>query len=197
MLKPDSLVGRRDVVRRVRDLLARDQSVLLAGPAGVGKSAIIGALEWPASLVVDPFERVSRQKAAAIRRGMDRGCVYLAAARSLDRAAAGCVGRIAWRMTTVRVPPLPARAVRTLILRAVVASGVTRSAVEEAWLTAAVRAARGIPGRALGLAESTAAHWRQTGRLLSPALGITRALAASVGGGPGPASPSCGMAGPR
>lgn len=180
MTGPRGLPGRRDVLDEVGTLLAAGRSVLLVGPPGIGKSAIIAAMGWPPHLVVDPLEQLSRQAAARIRRGMDRGQVYLAAARTPDHRSLGCVGRIAWRMTVVHVRPLDARAARNLLLGGLAANGVPRAAIDGRWLRTAVRSARGIPARARGLAEAAAAHWRRTSELPPVSIGVVLALTADA-----------------
>jgi len=179
---PARLPGRRALLEQTATLLKAGRSVLLVGPPGVGKSAIISAIGWPARLVVDPLEHVTRFRAARIRRGMDRGDTYLAAACTQDRHVTGCVGRIAWRMTVVYVPPLHAHQSRAVLLRDLLASGVPRPAIGEDWLRVAARNTRGLPGLTHGLADAVTAHWRRSGELLSVPLGIARSLHASVDG---------------
>jgi hypothetical protein len=170
------LIGRRVLVRDVVALLAAGRSVLLVGPAGVGKTALIETIEWPHDFVVDPFERITRAAAARIRRGMNRGNAYLAAARSPARSELGCVGRIAWRMTLAYVRPLPSRAVRTILTDALFASGVPPTAFDAGWLRAAVRASSGLPGRALALSLVVGERWRHDGYLLPVQSALVRSL---------------------
>ena len=76
--------GRQTLLRLARMALASGRSVLLVGPEGIGKSTIVEAISGD-HVVIDPIEHVSRQTASRIRRSLDRGEVYLAATRNLDR----------------------------------------------------------------------------------------------------------------
>lgn len=166
------LIGRGALAARVSRLLDARRSVLLFGPPGVGKSAIVTAVSRPGLVVADPFEHVSSAAAARLRRVIERGGVVLAAARSRHAADLGAVRRLLWRMEAVRVLPLGARTVRTLVRGALTAGGVPPPAVPQAWLSDAVRVADGIPGRAVALASAAAKRWRAGGGLLPPRLAL-------------------------
>jgi hypothetical protein len=153
----DSLLGRGDTIRRVKDLGEAGRSVLLVGPEGVGKSAIIAAVADSGWLVVDPLERTTSRRASDIRRGLDRGRVYLAAARQLDRAVLGSVGRILWRFSILRVRELPTRLIRRII--ATQLAMVSEVAASEAWTKDVVHLAQGRPGAAIAMAQFADA-WR-------------------------------------
>lgn len=98
-----ALVGRAELLHAVAERLAAGHSVLLTGPTGIGKSALIQALETPGLTTIDPFERVTPARAARLRRSLDRGAVCVAAASARDRRAIGAAGRILWRFTTVQL----------------------------------------------------------------------------------------------
>ena len=144
------VIGRDALVREVTDNLTAGQSVLLYGPEAIGKSAIVATLERDNVIVVDPFEHVTRQRAAEIRRGLDRGAVYIGATRAESRQALGAVGRILWRFSMVRVRELPDSVVRRILLRE-----CRRPANEEpeaAWIRECISLARGRPGFAKAVA---------------------------------------------
>ena len=149
------LCGRRPLLRTVADLISRRRSVLLVGGAGIGKSALVNALRCDELLIVDPFEHISTQRAWRIRRAMDGGMVCLAAARTLDRATLGAVGRIAWRFETVRVPPLASAWIRRLVVQECCRTGIDRLVTPE-WATDAVALAAGRPGIALNVVQAAA-----------------------------------------
>jgi len=51
-----TLLGRASLLQEVEQLLAQGQSVLLVGPEGIGKTALIEPLRRPAGVtVIDPF----------------------------------------------------------------------------------------------------------------------------------------------
>jgi ABC-type branched-subunit amino acid transport system ATPase component len=77
-----TLLGRRALLGSVRQLLVDGKSVLLVGPAGIGKTALIRCLTPNGVMVIDPFERVSAHRAARVRRGMERGTLVVGAART-------------------------------------------------------------------------------------------------------------------
>lgn len=151
----DELVGRTQLTRAVADLLAQERNVLLFGPSGIGKSALIRAVAAREVMVVDPFERVSAQRAARIRRSMDRGAFWIGAAQTLDRRRLGRVGRIAWRFTAIRVPPLSDTWMRRLITRACSSAGIPIDLVTAEWLRAILNIAQGRPGAGLTIVEQT------------------------------------------
>ncbi len=146
------LVGRGPILEVVADYLATGRSVLLTGPTGIGKSALIQALSTPGIMTIDPFERVTPARAARLRRSLDRGAVCLAAAAAPDRRVIGAVGRILWRFTTVRVPPLPPAAIRTIIAERLHADGWDVRHLDRQWVRKALAEARGRPGYAVAIA---------------------------------------------
>lgn len=73
------LIGRDALMREVTTNLAAGRSVLLYGPEAIGKSAIIATVERDDVVVVDPFEHMTRQRAAEIRRRLDHGALYVGA----------------------------------------------------------------------------------------------------------------------
>ena len=164
-----AFLGRRALVRAVALLLASGRNVLLVGPTGVGKSAVIRAVASSESMIVDPFERISAQRAARIRRSMDRGVVWIGAAQTLDRGELGQVGRIAWRFNAVRVPPLSEALMRRLTVTACSRSGIRMELISESWLRALLRLARGRPGSALAIVEQSSRLWHAEHRLPPPA----------------------------
>ena len=176
------LLGRRALLHTIADLLASGRHVLLVGPTGVGKSALIRAVAARGLMIVDPFERISTQCAARIRRSMDRGVVWVGAAQTLDRGQLGQVGRIAWRFNAVRVPPLSEALMRRLIVTACSHSGIRMELVTAQWLRALVRLARGRPGSALAIVEQSSRLWRSERRLPPPA---TAYLEVALQGGEG------------
>ena len=163
------LLGRRTLLHAVKQQLIDRKSVLLVGPTGIGKSALIRSIAMPDVMVIDPFERISVQQAARIRRSMDRGTVWIGAARTLDRARLGRVGRIAWRFSTIRVPPLSDMLMRRLITRACLNAGIRTDLVTPEWRRALLRLARGRPGAALAIIEHTPHLWRPGRPLPLPA----------------------------
>jgi hypothetical protein len=167
MSGPTDLLGRDTLVREVRLALIADRSVLLYGPEGVGKSAIVSAVGLDRVVVIDPFERITRRQAAEIRRALDRGFVYLAAARAAQRRQLGAVGRILWRFLLVRVRELPDAVVKRLVVREL--GTASDYGPEPAWLAETVALARGRPGFAVEMARF-AAQWKsRRGYLPMPA----------------------------
>ena len=140
---------------------------MLVGPAGVGKTALIHAVSEPDAFVIDPFERVSSRQASAIRRSMDRNGLWIAAARTRERARLGHVGRIAWRFEVVRMPPLSDYWMRRLISRAAADAGIG-AAITSDWLRDALQLSAGLPGRALEMVSQAAARRHDRG-LAAPA----------------------------
>ena len=166
-MHPRDLIGQESVIRQVRDLLADGQSVLLFGPEAIGKTAIITAVAQEGVTVIDPFARVSAQKACDIRRALDRGAVFLGASRVSHGRQLGSVGRILWRFALVRV-----RELQDPTLRHIVASkvGVSEDETNRAWLGEIVTLARGRPGFATAMGQF-AKEWRDArGYLPLPAL---------------------------
>lgn len=153
------LVGREPLVREVRSELAAGHSVLLYGPEAIGKSAIVAATATQGVTIVDPFERVTRQRAAQIRRALDRGAVYLGAARVSHGRDLGAVGRILWRFRLLRVRELPTT-VLIRILASELTGGVELTADgDPAWAHQAAQLAAGRPGFAVAMAQF-ARVWR-------------------------------------
>jgi hypothetical protein len=173
-----ALIGRRALIDLASREVARGTSLLLVGPAGVGKTALAAAITRGASVeIVDPFERVSRARAVRLRQHLDRGVTVVGATTSLERRVLGAVGRILWRFQIVRVPPLPPGAMRRLILRDLDGHGI-RGAVEASWLRDLVRVSAGLPGRGHTLAAAAAEYWRQAGQWPTPAWALVEALTA-------------------
>lgn len=166
------LIGRAALVARVRRLLDARRSVLLFGRTGVGKTAIVAAVSRPGLVVADPFERVSRPVAARLRRVMEAGGIVLAAGRSARAADLGAVRRLLWRMEAVRVEPLGARDISTLLRAALKVGGVPRTAVPQSWLSDAVRVVEGVPGRAVVMTHVVAMRWRAGRGLIPPRLAL-------------------------
>jgi hypothetical protein len=176
-----NLVAREALLQEISTLLQRGQNVMLFGPAGVGKTALVHALRAPDVVILDPFEHVSPHLAAHIRRAIERGVVHLAATRSLDRKHLGAVRRIAFWFTTVRVPPLPARWIRHLVRCECLALSVPADAITSRWITAAVRLARGRAGMGLAIARAAARIREERGSLPSPAVAYIEASIRQAG----------------
>ena len=162
------LIGRETVVHEAEAYLAARRSVLLVGPAGSGKTAVIGQIQREGLLVVDPFARITTPRAAALRRALDRGAIILGAARSLDRKEMGHVGRIAWRFDRVYLRPLPPRDILRIVRATLDGEGATDLAPDRQWRSEAIDVAAGLPGRAVALASVAALRWRQRGALVPP-----------------------------
>jgi hypothetical protein len=163
------LVGRASVLRNVEASLATRRSVLLVGPAGSGKTAIINEVRREGLVVVDPFASITSLRAAALRRALDHGAVVVGAARSLDPRAMGHVGRISWRFERIYLRPLRPRDIRRIIGQVLEAELAGRLTAERRWMS---EAADGLPGRAVALASVVAARWRARGTLLPPRLAL-------------------------
>lgn len=163
-----SLVGRDDLFARVNALVEEEQHVLLWGPRGIGKSAVIAALRPHGATIIDPFEHMHSRQAALVLRAMDRDTQFLAASRSLDRAHLGAVRRFAWRFTTVRVPMLSRASMRRVVVRECELSRIPMTLVTDAWIRAAVRLAHGCPGAAIALVRAAAERHASTNHLPSP-----------------------------
>jgi energy-coupling factor transporter ATP-binding protein EcfA2 len=161
-------------VREVEALLDAGRSVLLVGPHGSGKSAVIRAVVRAGVMIEDPFAGVTTRRAATLRRALDRGAVLLGAASRLDAAALGHVGRFRWRLEHVYLRPLPPRAIAKIIRTSLVAAGVQVSP-DRRWMAQAVSVAGGVPGRATALASRVALRWRQSATLLPPGMALAMA----------------------
>lgn len=161
MPPPIELLGRDALVRQVIESLAAGHSVLLFGPEGIGKSAVVAAVPGD-HVIVDPFEHVSRQAASRMRRALDRGTIYLGATRATNRKALGAVGRILWRFSMIRVRELP-----DSILGRIVTIEVRRSIpdFERAWVRDLVALAKGRPGFAVTMARFAIQWHRRHGYL--------------------------------
>lgn len=168
MPRSTDLRGRDALLRQVAARLTAGRSVLLYGPEGMGKSAIVAALARDGVVVMDPFEHVNRQQASQMRRALDRGAVYLGATRATSRRALGAVGRILWRFSMIRVRELPdpilGRIVTQQLRRAIPAVDVDRT-----WLHEVVTLTKGRPGFATVMARF-AVEWHRRHGYLPPAL---------------------------
>lgn len=153
------LLGQARVIRQVTDLLKSGRSVLLFGPEGIGKSAVIGAVAHDRLIVVDPLEHVSPQRACRMRRALDRGVVHLAASRVPQGRELGAVGRIMWRFSTVRVRELPDSIIRRIVSNQLRDLESTR--IERGWLHELAGLAQGRPGFATAMGR-LAAEWTRT-----------------------------------
>ncbi len=174
------LLSRDRLIEEVRAALVAGRSVLLVGPAGVGKTAVLRAVcESTRVEVVDPFEHLSRLEAALVRRHLDSDGVYVGAARSLERRTLGAVGRILWRFDIVRVRPLSGPEIGR-ILRDALARARPGMALDDGWVRELERLSKGLPGRAVGLASAALAYWDRRRELPTPAWTLTEALVASV-----------------
>lgn len=151
----NELPGQEQVIRQVTDLLKRDRSVLLFGPEGIGKSAVIGAIAHDGVIVVDPLEHVSPQRASRMRRALDRGTLYLAAARVSRGRDLGAVGRILWRFSTVRLRELPDAVIRRIVEAEVQSVGCS---IDRGWIREVAGLANGRPGFATAMSR-LAADW--------------------------------------
>ena len=171
-----TLLGRRPLLRIIEDLVLQQRNVLLTGPAGIGKTALLEAFRCDGLLIVDPFEHVSTQRAWRIRRAMKRGAICLAATRSLERAHLGCVGRIFWRFDMVRVPPLSRAWIRRLIVHECRTLGISAHLVTAEWMRRAVELAQGRPGVALAIVRAVARMHRGASPLATPGAAYLESL---------------------
>lgn len=163
------LIGREDLLARLSDLVRDGHHVLLWGPRGIGKSALIAALHPRSARVIDPLEHMHSHAAAQVLRAMDRGAQFVAASRSLDRAQLGAVRRFAWRFTTVRVPVLARLAMRRVVVRECGLAHIPVGLATDQWVRATVRIAKGSPGAAIALVRAAADRCTSTGHLPAPA----------------------------
>jgi hypothetical protein len=95
--------------------------------------------------------------------------VHIGAARSLDRVRLGCVGRIIWRFTTVRVRPLSDVWIRRLIRRECVAAHIPVELLTSNWMKTVTRLAQGRPGVAVAIVQGASHMWMKAARLPAPA----------------------------
>ncbi len=169
------LYGREAVLAEVRDYLARDHHVLLLGQRDVGKTAVIRALHMDGTMVLDPFTGVTPRLAGSIRRVMDRGVQCVAATRTVNRAEMGAVRRLAYRFTTVRVPPLSARWIRRILQAEYTAQGWGPDVIPSPWTEETTRLAQGLPGLAIAVVRAAAELRARTGHLPSPRVALVEA----------------------
>jgi hypothetical protein len=179
-----TLIGRGTLVREVRAELAAGRSVLLFGPSGVGKTAVVAATATSAVTVLDPFERVTSMAACRIRRGMDHGQVFLAAACTSDRREIGHVGRILWRMRMMRVRALDPLEMRRLLERHLQGARVATQDLPVGWRHEAVAAADGLPGHLLMLADVAIDRRNRLGAWPAPGFALAMALHGQAVGHP-------------
>ena len=163
-----ALIGREPVISDVETCLAAGRSVLLVGPEGSGKTAIIDVIRRPGLLVVDPFAGITSPRACAIRRALNRGAIVLGAARSLQPHDMGHVGRIFWQLQMIRLRPLSGRDIARVVRRTLAARLETPVPVGRTWIAEAIDAAAGLPGRAVALASIVAARWQERRVVLPP-----------------------------
>jgi hypothetical protein len=174
------ILGRDEQLDEIGSLLTRGHNVLVFGPAQLGKTAIIQALGSHRAIVMDPLEHVSPRLAGRILHGMDRYSSYLAAARTLDRHYLGAVRRIAWRFTSVRIPPLPDRWMKRLVEREWAGGCPTLAAPSDAWIRSFLRLAQGRPGFAIAMIKIVARRHEAKNVLTSPPVAYAEALIRSA-----------------
>lgn len=170
MPRSSDLLGRDALIDQVRESVAAGRSVLLFGPEGIGKTAVIGAIAREGLAIVDPFEHISIQRACRMRRALDRGVVYLGAARVARGRELGAVGRIMWRFSTMRVRELPDSIIQRIVIREVRACGDADAKPEAAWVHKIATLTRGRPGFAIDMARFAAGWMRQHGYWPMPAV---------------------------
>jgi len=178
---PSCLIGRENVVHEAEAYLSTRHSVLLVGPAGSGKTAVIGQIRREGLLVVDPFARITSPRAAALRRALDRGAVVLGAARGLDRKETGHVGRIAWRFDHVYLRPLSSSDILRIVRATLDGQGAANLWPDRHWLSEAIEVAAGLPGRAVALSSVAATRWRERGTLVPPRFALVIAWQDGLG----------------
>ena len=167
-----AILGRDAELEQVSALLGAGRSVLLYGPEGVGKSALVESVRTPALTVLDPWLRASPFRAAEIRRALNRGAVYLAATRTTPGPSLGAVGRILGRFTLVRVRELPTAVIRDIIVRALTQP---TPPFDLAWIAEMATLARGRPGVAVSMADFVNDWQKQRGYLPLPPLAYAAA----------------------
>jgi len=151
----NDLLGQARVIREAEKLLDSGRSVLLFGPEGIGKTAVIEVVQRPGVVVVDPLQHVSAQRASKLRRALDRGVLHLAAARVPSGRELGAVGRILWRFSTVRVRELPDPIMYRIVARALQERHCT---ARREWIREVAALAKGRPGFATNAAR-VASEW--------------------------------------
>lgn len=175
------LFGRDNLIAELKQHLIDRVSVLLVGPPGVGKSALIDALgPLPLVDIVDPFERVSCLHAAQLRRRLDRGATMLAAARTPHRSGLGAVGRILWRFRIVRVRPLSNRDIARIVQLSLQKRRADCSGAEQ-WIDDIASVANGLPARACAFAEAGCRYWERHRVLPTVEWTVVDALTAPLG----------------
>jgi hypothetical protein len=174
------LIGRDELVARLNQLIAERSSVLLVGPPGVGKSALIEGIARGVTVdVIDPFEDISRIHAARLRRRLDGGATMIGAACSLDRPQLGAVGRILWRFRVVRVPLL-GRADLCRVIRRALAPEIRACPGAEAWIHELARASAGLAGRGCAFADAGTRYWMHHDVLPTPEWTVVEALTSGL-----------------
>ena len=170
MRRSIELPGQGPLIRQVTELLKAGRSVQLFGPEGIGKSAIIAVLARNGLIVIDPLEHVTPQRAARLRRALDRGVVHLAASRVARGRELGSVGRIMWRFSTVRVRELPDSVIHRIVATEVGATEGGGPDEDIGWLREIAALAQGRPGFATAMGRFAVEWRRQHGYLPMPAL---------------------------
>jgi hypothetical protein len=170
MRRAIELPGQEPLIRQITDLLKAGRSVLLFGPEGIGKSAIIAAVARDGLIVVDPLEHVSPQRAFRMRRALDHGVVHVAASRVARGRELGSVGRIMWRFSTVRVRELRDSIIRRIVISEVGATDRAGVEPDSGWIREMIALAKGRPGFATAMGRFAAEWRRQHGYLPMPAL---------------------------
>jgi hypothetical protein len=159
MKRSTDLLGRDELIRQVTEGLSAGRSVLLYGPEGIGKSAIVSTVAVDGVVIIDPFQGITRQQACQIRRALDHGAVYLGAARVAERRELGAVGRILWRFSMLRVRELSDGVMRHIVTGELGIADARPAAREREWVAEIVALAQGRPGFATAMARF-AVEWR-------------------------------------
>jgi len=168
----NDLLGQARVIREVEKLLDSGRSVLLFGPEGIGKTAVIEVVRRPGVVVVDPLQHVSPQRASKLRRALDCGVLHLAAARVPSGRELGAVGRILWRFSTVRVRELPDPIMCRIVARALQEWHCT---ARREWIREVAALAKGRPGFATNVVRVASEWARAHGDVPTPAFAFAAA----------------------